>query len=152
MIRTLVALGSGDPATVPLAAWRALETADAVSVPDDETLAGWLGEQGIDVRPGAPVVAASGPRLLHLLRDGSWDETVPAGAALDGLVAASALTGLWELTARLRRDCPWTASRPSGRSCRTRWRKRTRWPRPPAATTRRSCATSWATCCSRPTS
>ena len=36
---TLVALGPGDPDLVPLAAWRALEAAGPVAVPDDEPLA-----------------------------------------------------------------------------------------------------------------
>ena len=46
-VRTLVALGPGDPALVPLASWRALEAAGPVATPADEPLAGWLAGQGI---------------------------------------------------------------------------------------------------------
>ncbi len=106
-MRTLIALGPGEPELVPLASWRALETAGPVQVAADEPLAGWLGAQGIAIAESAPVVAASGPRLLRLLRDGRWDATVPAGAPLRELVVADAMGELWRLTARLRRDCPW---------------------------------------------
>lgn len=106
-MRTLVALGPGDPALVPLASWRVLETAGPVAVADGEPLAQWLGEHGIELAASSPVVAASGERLLRLLRDERWDATVPDGPALTSLVASDALTRLWHLTARLRRDCPW---------------------------------------------
>jgi MazG family protein len=106
-VRTLVALGPGDHALIPLQSWRTLETAGAVDVPPDEPLADWLGAHGIMLQAGAPVVAASGPRLLRLLREQAWDSTVPEGDALRSLAAADAMVGLWRLTARLRRDCPW---------------------------------------------
>jgi len=106
-VRTLVALGPGDPALVPLASWRVLETAGPVAVPDGEPLAAWLGEHGIELAVSSPVVAASGERLLALLRGQRWDATVPDGDALRSLVVSDALTRLWHLTARLRRDCPW---------------------------------------------
>jgi MazG family protein len=106
-VRTLVALGPGDAELVPLASWRALEVAGPVTVPADEPLAGWLGEQGVMLRDDAPVVAASGERFARLLAAGGWDRTVPAAAALERLRLGDAMTALWELTARLRRDCPW---------------------------------------------
>jgi MazG family protein len=106
-MRTLIALGPGDPALVPLASWRALETAGPVDVPPDEPLARWLGAQGIALVEGAPVVAASGERHAALLRAGGWDATVPEGRPLAALATSAAVTGLWELAARLRRDCPW---------------------------------------------
>ena len=59
-MRTLVALGPGDPALVPLASWRVLETAGPIAVPDGEPLAAWLGEHGIELAAASPVVAASG--------------------------------------------------------------------------------------------
>jgi hypothetical protein len=56
---TLVALGPGDPDLVPLAAWRALEAAGPVAVPDDEPLAGWLGGHGIAALPSRPPPASA---------------------------------------------------------------------------------------------
>jgi XTP/dITP diphosphohydrolase/tetrapyrrole methylase family protein/MazG family protein/ATP diphosphatase len=106
-VRTLVALGPGDPALVPLASWHVLETAGPVAVPDGEPLAGWLEEHGIELAASSPVVAASGERLLALLRKERWDATVPDGGALRALAVSDALTRLWHLTARLRCDCPW---------------------------------------------
>jgi MazG family protein len=106
-VATLIALGPGDPALIPLASWRALEAAGPVAVVDDEPLRGWLSEHGIALHPDAPVAAASGERLQRLLAARAWDETVPAGAALDTLVLADAMVALQRLTERLRRDCPW---------------------------------------------
>ncbi len=106
-MRTLVALGPGDPELIPLASWRALEAAGPVSVDADEPLAAWLGGKGVMLAPGAPVVAASGPRFARLLADGGWDAVVPGGRALEALRAADALVGLERLTARLRAECPW---------------------------------------------
>ena len=104
---TLVALGPGDPDLVPLAAWRVLEAAGPVAVPDDEPLAAWLGEHGIAIDPDAPVAAASGERFRRLLAERDWDEVVPRGAALRDLLLADAMVGLQRLTERLRVDCPW---------------------------------------------
>ena len=64
---TLIALGPGDPALIPLASWRALEAAGPVALPDDEPLREWLGGHGIAVSADAPVAAASGERLRRLL-------------------------------------------------------------------------------------
>ena len=104
---TLVALGPGDPDLVPLAAWRVLEAAGPVAVPDDEPLAAWLGEHGIAIDPGAPVAAASGERFRRLLAEREWEDVVPRGAALRDLLLADAMVGLQRLTERLRVDCPW---------------------------------------------
>jgi MazG family protein len=106
-VATLIALGPGDPALIPLASWRALEAAGPVAVVDDEPLREWLGAHGIALDPDAPVAAASGERLQHLLAARAWDDTVPAGAALETLVLADSMVALQRLTERLRRDCPW---------------------------------------------
>jgi MazG family protein len=106
-VATLIALGPGDPALIPLASWRALEAGGPVAVVDDEPLRDWLGAHGIALDPDAPVAAASGERLQRLLGARAWDETVPAGAALETLVLADAMVALQRLTERLRRDCPW---------------------------------------------
>ena len=107
MAGTLVALGPGDPALIPLGSWRVLEAAGPVAVCDDEPLAGWLGEHGIMLAAGAPVTAASGERLARLLAEHNWDERVPAGDAFAAIVLTDSLLALDRLTARLRRDCPW---------------------------------------------
>ena len=104
---TLIALGPGDPDLIPLASWRALEAAGPVALPHDEPLAGWLGAHGIALDASAPVAAASGERLRRLLGSRRWDETVPAGRALDTLLLGDALVAMQHLTERLRRDCPW---------------------------------------------
>jgi MazG family protein len=106
-VATLIALGPGDPDLIPLASWRALEAAGPIAVPQDEPLSEWLGAHGIALDPGAAVAAASGERLRLLLAARTWDETVPAGAALQTLVLADAMVALQRLTERLRRDCPW---------------------------------------------
>jgi MazG family protein len=104
---TLIALGPGDPDLIPLASWRALEAAGPVALLEDEPLAGWLGAHGIALATDAPVAAASGERLRRLLAARPWDETVPAGGALESIVLADAMLALQRLTERLRRDCPW---------------------------------------------
>jgi nucleoside triphosphate diphosphatase len=106
-VATLIALGPGDPALIPLASWRALEAAGPVALPADEPLGEWLGAHGIALDPDAPVAAASGERLPRLLALRRWDETVPAGSALEDVLLGGAMVALQRLTARLRADCPW---------------------------------------------
>ncbi|HEY0388776.1 MAG TPA: nucleoside triphosphate pyrophosphohydrolase [Gaiellales bacterium] len=106
-LQLLVALGPGDPELIPLAAWRALETAGPVRMEEDEPLAGWLRSQGVHVAADAPVAAASGERFVRLLAAANGVPCVPQGEALRALMAADAMVALMRLTARLRRDCPW---------------------------------------------
>jgi MazG family protein len=103
----LVALGPGDPDLIPLASFRALETAGPVRVEPDEPLASWLGAQGVAIADDAPVAAGSGERFVRLLASSQGVPTVPAGEPLQALMAADAMVALMRLTARLRRDCPW---------------------------------------------
>jgi MazG family protein len=106
-MQLLVALGPGDPELIPLASWRALETAGPVAVPDDEPLAAWLAAHGVVLAADAPVAAASGERFVRLASADPETPTVPAGSALEALVTGDALVALWRMTARLRTDCPW---------------------------------------------
>jgi MazG family protein len=106
-VQLLVALGPGDPDLIPVASWRALETAGPVHVEPDEPLAGWLGEQGVALAEGAAVAAASGERFTRLAATHAGVVTVPTGETLHALIASDALVALLRLTARLRRDCPW---------------------------------------------
>jgi NTP pyrophosphatase (non-canonical NTP hydrolase) len=106
-LQLLVALGPGDPELIPLASFRALETAGPVRVEPDEPLAGWLGRQGLALAADAPVAAASGERFVRLQASAPDVPTVPDGDALAALMAGDAMISLMRLTARLRRDCPW---------------------------------------------
>jgi len=106
-LQLLVALGPGDPELIPLASFRALETAGPVRVEPDEPLAGWLGRQGLALAADAPVAAASGERFVSLQAAAPDVPTVPDGDALAALMAGDAMIVLMRLTARLRRDCPW---------------------------------------------
>ncbi len=106
-LQLLVALGPGDPELIPLASWRALETAGPVHVEGDEPLAAWLEGQGIPLADDAPVSAGSGERFVRLAAGAAGVPTVPDGEALRALTAADAMVGLMRLTDRLRRDCPW---------------------------------------------
>jgi MazG family protein len=106
-MQLLVALGPGDPDLIPVASWRTLETAGPVHVEADEPLASWLGAQGVALADGAEVAAGSGERFTRLAAAHPDVATVPAGDALEALVASDALVALLRLTARLRRDCPW---------------------------------------------
>src|SRR5882724_7818226 len=104
-MQLLVALGPGDPDLIPVASWRTLETAGPVHVEADEPLASWLGAQGVALADGAEVAAGSGERFTRLAAAHPDVTTVPAGDALEALVASDALVALLRLTARLRRDC-----------------------------------------------
>jgi MazG family protein len=106
-LQLLVALGPGDPDLIPVASWRALETAGPVHVEPDEPLASWLGAQGVALAGGAEVAAGSGERFRRLCAAHPDAATVPAGDTLEAVLACDALVGLLRLTARLRRDCPW---------------------------------------------
>ena len=106
-LQLLVALGPGDPELIPLASWRALETAGPVRVEVDEPLAVWLTKQGIPISEQAPVAAGSGERFVRLLAAVGGVPCVPSGETLRALMAADAMIALMRLTARLRRDCPW---------------------------------------------
>ena len=69
-LQLLVALGPGDPELIPLASFRALETAGPVRVEPDEPLAGWLGRQGLalaDVKSWA--IHPGGPKILAAVQD-----------------------------------------------------------------------------------
>jgi MazG family protein len=106
-LQQLVALGPGDPELIPVASWRALETAGPVHVESDEPLAEWLGQQGIALVEGAAVAAASGERFVRLAKAHPGVACVPSGDALEALLAADAMVALMRLTARLRSECPW---------------------------------------------
>ena len=109
------------------------------------TAAGPTGQRrpaGAAAHAAADRSGSVGPRLAIA-------ETEDAQRAAAG---AAALARLDEITRRLRRDCPGTASRTSARSSRTRSRRPTSWPTRPIRATTPSSSTSWATCCSRSTS
>jgi XTP/dITP diphosphohydrolase/tetrapyrrole methylase family protein/MazG family protein/ATP diphosphatase len=62
---------------------------------------------GVELAEGAATIAAPDGEAWRLARQDPELRTLPAREVLEGRAAAAALTELWAVTARLRRDCPW---------------------------------------------
>src|SRR4051794_16761011 len=106
-IELIVALGPGEPELVPAAALRALAERGACTLDENAaTLAGVLREAGVDTGPGHAVLAATDAIALALA-DQHRAPTLPSRPLLERQAAGRAAGALLELTARLRRDCPW---------------------------------------------
>ena len=105
-MRRVVALGGGDPAGVPALALEELVAAGAADVRCAALIA-FLAERGVRHVADAPVIAADDLTAWRLVRDDT--ELVPSleREALAARATAQALGRLWEITVRLRRDCPW---------------------------------------------
>jgi XTP/dITP diphosphohydrolase/tetrapyrrole methylase family protein/MazG family protein/ATP diphosphatase len=103
----IVALGPGDLDLLPIASLEALQRAGAVQLDDGAAgLAPALERRGVELVAQAETVAALDVRALELVRAGAAS-SVPSLARLEQRAAAQAATELLELTATLRRECPW---------------------------------------------
>jgi MazG family protein len=104
--RRVVALGGGDPAGVPALALEELVAAGAADI-RCPSLAAFLTERGVRHAEGAELIAADDLAAWRLVRD---DATLAPALDRETLAAratAQALGRLWEITVRLRSDCPW---------------------------------------------
>jgi MazG family protein len=104
----IVALGPGEPELIPAAALEALRRAGTVAphgLPDD--LADALTAMGIRLEDGAPVACAPDDTAHSLARALPAARTVPERPLLARQAAQRAAGALLELTAVLRRECPW---------------------------------------------
>jgi MazG family protein len=104
----IVALGPGEPELVPAAALEALQNAGS-AVPHDlpEALAGLLTMSGIRLDGSAATACAPDAVAYALARSAPHAETLPARPLLARQAAQAAAGALLELTAVLRRECPW---------------------------------------------
>jgi MazG family protein len=103
----VVALGPGDPGLLPVAALEALREAGPVKLDAGASpFAATLREHGVQLAEEAETVAALDRRALELVREHGAD-SLPPRARLEGRAAAQAAGELLELTATLRRECPW---------------------------------------------
>jgi XTP/dITP diphosphohydrolase/tetrapyrrole methylase family protein/MazG family protein/ATP diphosphatase len=103
----IVALGPGGPDGIPLGALRVLRDAGAADVRAPADVVATLAAEGVRHDPAAPVVAAPDPEAWLLARADGARATWPSRTELEERAAAAALQALWQVTLRLRRDCPW---------------------------------------------
>lgn len=102
----MVALGGGDPAGVPALALEELVTAGVADIRCAELVA-FLTERGVWHDASAPLIAADDLTAWRLVRDDAAFAPALEEEALAARATAQALGRLWEITVRLRRDCPW---------------------------------------------
>jgi MazG family protein len=103
----VVALGPGDPDLLPVASLEALREAGPVQLDAGAAaFAATLRDHGVQLVDEAATVAALDRRALELAREHDADSLPPRGR-LEGRAAAQAAGELLELTATLRRECPW---------------------------------------------
>jgi MazG family protein len=104
----IVALGPGEPELVPAAALEALRRAGSAAPHDlPDALAAWLTAGGIRLESTATTACAPDAGAYALARGLPDAETLPARALLARQAAQAAAGALLELTAVLRRECPW---------------------------------------------
>lgn len=101
----IVALGPGDPESIPLGALHALR--DGAELRVGPELRAALADAGIAVVDGTETIAAADRDALALARAHPGADTVPGREALARRVAGRAVDELLEITARLRAECPW---------------------------------------------
>lgn len=103
----VIALGPGDPGLLPVASLEALREAGPVQLDEGAAaLASVLAGFGVQLVDRADTQAALDARALALVRE-HGAESVPARPLLERLAAAQVAMELLELTATLRRECPW---------------------------------------------
>ena len=105
--RRVVALGGGDPSGVPALGLEELVRAGVADIRATGDLAEWLAERGVRHDASAVLIAADDLTAWRLVRDDAALESLPAGEALAARATAMALGDLWEITVRLRSECPW---------------------------------------------
>lgn len=105
-MRRVVALGGGDPAGVPALALDELVAAGEADV-RCAGLADFLAARGVRHDADAPLIAADDLAAWRLVRGGEAEPVALDAEALAARATAQALGRLWEITVRLRRDCPW---------------------------------------------
>ena len=104
--RRVVALGGGDPAGVPALALEELVAAGTADV-RCEALVAFLLERGVRHVDDAQLIAADDLTAWRLVRDDATLAVALDREALAARATAQALGRLWEITVRLRSECPW---------------------------------------------
>ena len=105
-VSQVIALGPGEPELVPAAAIAALQAAGAVRLVEPR-LAELVLATGCRIDARSAVVAASDERAHEQARAWPAAITIPSRALLARQAAQQAAGALVELTALLRRECPW---------------------------------------------
>ena len=105
--RRVVALGGGDPSSVPALGLEELVRAGVADIRTTDVLAGWLVERGVAHDASAALIATDDLSAWRLVRDDAALECMPAREELAARATAAALGSLWEITVRLRSECPW---------------------------------------------
>ena len=104
----IVALGPGEPELVPISALEALREAGSVAPHElPAALRAWLEGLGVQLDEGALTVCAPDGAAHALARRLPQAATLPERALLARQAAGAAAGALLELTAVLRRECPW---------------------------------------------
>ncbi|MDX6628186.1 MAG: nucleoside triphosphate diphosphatase [Gaiellales bacterium] len=104
----IVALGPGEPELVPAAALEALRRAGSAAPRDlPDALRASLIALGIRLEDGAPTVCAPDGAAHAIARSLPGTPTLPERPLLARQAAQAAAGALLELTALLRRECPW---------------------------------------------
>jgi XTP/dITP diphosphohydrolase/tetrapyrrole methylase family protein/MazG family protein/ATP diphosphatase len=103
----IVAIGPGGAEMLPAGAVRVLVAQGEVDVRADDEVRAALAALGVVHRAGASTVALPDAEAWALASTAPDRETWPERAALEARAAAAALASLWEVTLRLRRECPW---------------------------------------------
>lgn len=105
--RRLVLLGPGGAEQVPHLAVAELAAAGIAEVHAEPPVVELLATAGIGHAEGAALIAADASSALRLAREQPGLVGDAQVEAIAGGVAAARLTELWEITVRLRRECPW---------------------------------------------
>jgi nucleoside triphosphate diphosphatase len=104
----IVALGPGEPELVPAAALEALLVAGRAAPHDlSPALRSWLEARGIELDDTAATACAPDGAAHALARRSPDAESLPERTLLARQAAGAAAGALLELTAVLRRECPW---------------------------------------------
>jgi MazG family protein len=104
----IVALGPGEPELVPASALEALRSAGSAAPHDvSPALRSWLESRGIELDDNAAAVCAPDAAAHALARRSPQAAAVPERALLARQAASAAAGALLDLTAVLRRECPW---------------------------------------------
>lgn len=92
---------------LPAGAVRVLLATGVADVRADEGVRDALTALGVDHRPGAATIACDDRAAWRLAAADPGCATWPERPLLEARAAAAAVSDLWEVTLRLRLDCPW---------------------------------------------